>query len=345
MVKKLNYCLLVGFGISMLIFSAASAQLAYSPFTDGSVAYVALTGSEINFARGNPAVLATGKSGMRFVYSLETNQDHFDSHTQNFGVRIAIGSRLTVGVGRWYRTATTGALISQFYSDSPLRWTGFSYRQNWTAGIGFDISENFTIGVSVQTEEYTAATDNHQFDLKQDCWTADIGLNYSFSRVNLGIVLRNAFQRLNMDESWLQMPWTLENNSHFSWSPKDIPGIAFEPKMNVEVGASWNAISFLDLLGDISSRTEYALGFRMHPLSWISLTSGIGERYDLIYNESPVQYAAVGLQFRYSMLSGAVSWIAPLHSGEQRIIDTKYGTFEQQQSTNHQLLFGVSIAY
>lgn len=345
MVKKLHYYFLVGFGISLLVFSAASAQLAYSPFTDGTVAYVALTGSEINFARGNPAVLASGKSGMRFVYSLETNQDHFDSHIQNFGVRMAIGPRLTLGVGRWYRTATTGALISQFYSDSPLRWTGFSYRQNWTAGIGFDISENFAIGVSVQTEEYTASPDNHLFDVKQDCWTGDIGLNYSFSRVNLGIVFRNAFQRLSVDESRMQRPRTLENGSQFSWDPAHIPGIAFEPRENVEIGALWEVTSFLDLLGDISSRKEYALGFRMHPLSWLSLTSGIGERYDLIYNESPVQYAAVGLQFRYRMLSGAVSWIAPLRSGEQRIIDTKYGIFEQQQSTNHQLLFGVSIAY
>jgi hypothetical protein len=344
MFNRHYYRLLLGIGIVLLICSAASAQLAYSSFTDGTVAYVALTGSEINFARGNPAALAENSNHARFIYSLETNQDHFDSHIQNFGLRLALGSRLTIGVGRWYRTATTGALISRFSNDDPLRWTGFGYRQNWTAGFGFQISPNLAFGVSVRNEEYSASPSDPQLEVTADYWTSDIGLTYSVSRFNLGIVVRNALGDHASDASALQITRTLDSRL-FNWNPTDIPGIAFEPERSVEVGASWKVISFLDLLGDITSRAEYALGLRVHPIAAISLTSGIGARYDRIYNEAPVQYAAVGLQFRHQMLTGAVTWIAPLRSGEQRIIDTQYGTFEQQQMTNHQLLFGVVIAY
>jgi hypothetical protein len=345
MFNRHHYHLLFGIGVLLLIYSAASAQLAYSPFTEGTVAYVALTGSEINFARGNPAALAENSNHSRFIYSLETNQDHFDSHIQNFGLRLALGSRLTIGVGRWYRTATTGALISCFSNDDPLRWTGFGYRQNWTAGFGVQISQNLAFGVSVRNEEYSASPTDPQLEVSEDYWTSDIGLSYSVSRFNLGIVVRNVQQDHALDASALQIARTLEDGNLFSWNPTDIPGIAFEPERSVEVGASWNVISFLDLIGDITSRAEYALGMRVHPIAAISLTSGIGARYDRIYNEAPVQYAAVGLQFRHQMLTGAVTWIAPLQSGEERIIDTRYGTFEQQQMTNHQLLFGLAIAY
>ena len=108
---KLNYPLVIlGTGILMLACSTLFAQLAYSPFTEGAVAYVALTGSEINFARGNPASLAHSPNMKKVIYSIETNQDHFDSHIQNFGLKVAVNSRLTIGVGGWCHIATTGAM-------------------------------------------------------------------------------------------------------------------------------------------------------------------------------------------------------------------------------------------
>lgn len=190
------FCRLI-FSVFVAIFSGnpAVAQLAYSPFTEGSVAYIALTGPEINFARGNPAALAARRSHTRFVYSMENNHNNFDSPFRGFGLQVAVNSYLTLGIGRWERTATTGAVASRFFSKDPLRWVGFGYRQDWSAGLGLRLNRLFTFGASMRKEQYTASpTFARALEIAADYWTADFGANFSSRWLNLGMVWRNAYQ-------------------------------------------------------------------------------------------------------------------------------------------------------
>ncbi|MDZ7260633.1 MAG: hypothetical protein ONB05_00735 [candidate division KSB1 bacterium] len=327
----------------------ALAQLAYSPFTDASVAYTALTGAEVNFARGNPATLAFMRSSTRISWTLENNQDQIDSPIQCFAVQLAITSRLTLGVGHWQRTATTGAVASRSVRDDPfwqhpLRWLGFGYRQRWCAGLGLRISRQVAFGISMHTEEYSASpTDHPELATSQQYQTFDFGLSHSGGRLNWGIIFRNFLWERTTEYSALQVSRTLDDGSVFTWNPTAFTSIAFEPKRVVEAGVHWVTNSRLQVLADFSSRREYAIGLRGRVLPGFLLTAGRGKRYDRIYDAFAVHYRALGAQFHQGRLALAVTWIIPIRSAQNRIVTTDYGDFDLMQMTNHQLLMGMAF--
>lgn len=140
-----------------LTASLAFGQLAYSPFTDGTVAYVALTGPGVNFARGNPAAL-TEMQSRRISLSMESNLEKVDAPFKGFGLQVQATSRLALAVGRWERTATTGAFAHRASGEEhPLRFVNFGYRQNWNFGVGLRLTRNFSLGASLREEEYSTS--------------------------------------------------------------------------------------------------------------------------------------------------------------------------------------------
>lgn len=342
----------IAFGLfaALLIQQTAHAQLAYSPFTEASVAYIALNGPGANFARANPAVLVTPDQPRGFQYYLENNLDHFDSPLQNFSLHLAVTSRLSLGVGRWRNTANTGAYASGPYFASsfvhPLARIDFGYQQDLTVGAAFQINRHLAIGLSMREEEYTTSPlIRRDLLAKTQYRTFDFGLRHTSRRFNSGIVYRNFSRRQFSKTPLPPAKQTLADGSEFTWDPLAFySDIALEPKSAVEAGAQWMLHSRLQVLGDISSRREYALGLRLKVFPWLSLTGGRGERYDRIYKERTAKYISLGSQLHYNQFNAAVTWIAPIRRADYRFIETAMGKFGIYQLTNHHLLMGIGFS-
>jgi len=333
----------------LLFHHVATAQLAYSPFTEASVAYVALSGPTVNFARGNPAALAWMHKHARFSYNLENNQNHLDSPIQNFALRMAVTPRLTLAVGQWQWTATTGAVAGRSFVDDPLwqhplRWIGFGYRQKMSAGLGFQITPHLALGIATRQEEYSATpTFKSSLGITREYRTLDFGISLASHWFNGGIVFRN-FRWFHLSGDMPpQITGPLNDGSSFTWNPAAFTGIAFAPQSAVEAGVQGVVNSHLQILGDLSSRKEYALGLKLQILPMFSLSAGQGERFDRIYKEVAMRYAALGAQLQLERFALAVTWIAPRRAGHYRFVETADGQFEVRQQTNHQLLMGMAF--
>ncbi len=328
-----------------LAASLASAQLAYSPFTDGTVAYVALTGPGLNFARGNPAALADLQN-KRINLSVESNLEKADAPFKGFSLQMKVSSRLALAVGRWERTATTGTLAHRSPWDShPLRFVNFGYRQNWSFGAGLLLTRNLSVGASLRQEEYsTSALYSFGYVAKKDYEVFDFGAQYTSRRFNLGVIYRGWRNDASDDGSGFQVTHPLPDGSTLTWKPVDFPHLQFAPQEAWEAGFLLQAHERVQVLGDLSSREEFALGVRMHVLAGLTLTAGRGERYDRIYNVDRVRYNALGAQYSFAPFNFAVAWIIPQERARNHHPELEYGKFDFMALTNHQLQMGVNFA-
>ncbi len=336
----------LSFIAALLMGNGAFAQLAYSPFTDGAVAYVALTGPGVSFARGNPASLAWLQN-QKVSFSVESNLDQLDAPFKGFNLQVAAASRLVLGVGRWERTATTGMMARRaraFIDPHPLSVVSFGYRQNWSYGLGLRLTRNFALGAAMREEEYSTSS---FYDLslvaKKEYQVFDFGVNYTSDRLNLGVVYRGWRSGRNDDASNFHVSYRLQDGSTFTWKPVAFPQLQFAPEEAWEGGFLLQAHSRVQVLGEANSREEYAVGVRGHIIAGLALTGGRGERYDRIYNASTVRYNALGALYQHESFAVAFTWIIPRQSARNHNLDIEYGRFDFRPFTNHQVLLGVNV--
>lgn len=328
-----------------LTASLAFGQLAYSPFTDGTVAYVALTGPGVNFARGNPAALTEMKN-RRISLSTEHNLQIVNALLKSFSLQVQATSRLALAVSRWERTATTGAFAHRWPWDAhPLRFIDFGYNQNWSIGAGLRLTRNFSLGAAWRDEEYSATSlYSYRHVAKKGYEVFDFGALYVSQRFNLGVVYRGWRSDPSDDASDFEVTHPLPDGSTLTWKPVGFPHLQFAPREAWEAGLMVQAHERVQVLGDVSSREEFALGVRLHVLQGLALTAGRGERDDRIYNVDRVRYNALGAQYHFQRFAFAVAWIIPQERARNHHFELEYGRFEFRPLTNHQLQMGVNVS-
>lgn len=344
--------ILVGFGISLLCHNLAQAQLAYSAFTDAAVAYVAVSGPGINFARGNPAALSHAwmPNHAHLGFNLESNQDKLGSPFNGFSLQAALTSRLALGVGRWPRTATTGAHVSGSSpeyppQEYPLQFIGFGYRQQWSAGMSFRLNSDLSLGLAMRQEEYSALP-MHAPNLTaaNDYLTFDFGIGSFGNRLNWGVIFRNFYRTRTGSENLQQVSGQLDTGESFAWQPGSFSGITLEPKSAVEAGINLAVSTKVRLLGDVTSRQEYALGVKWQVHPNVLLSTGEGRRFDRIYDRA-LRYRALGAQYHDKNIALALTWIMPDEKGGNHPVRNSNAVFSVMQITNHQWLMGLAWSY
>lgn len=353
-IRNYQSVLMALFVLVLLSCRAAHAQYTYSAFAEGSVAYVALSGLGINFAAANPATLNDIANGNRFAYILEATDGNIDETFENdlpdFALQMAIMQRLSIALAQSERALFSEASAFRAGGDDPfgqhpLRFLAFVYQQNWSVGVGYRFNSGVGMGVSMRHESYavfpwTLAA----FPAGQNFRTFDLGFRKSDKRLNWGVVLRNFLKDRTTTPYSEPITLVTGDGSRILWHPTQFPGISFEPKFAVEAGIHWVVSSHWQLLGDVSSRKEYALGLRWRVFSKFFFTAGSGKRFDRIYTDEAVKYGALGAQFQDQRFAVAVTWIIPARSGRNRIVQTSYGNYDLRQLTNHQLLIGVAFS-
>jgi len=328
---------------ALLIFSPiVSGQFANSAFSDAAVAYVATTGNDFNFARGNPAGVFS-PANSRLTLAFETNPDHFDSPTQQFTLSYQINPLLRLSVGRWHPTATSGMTASRLglNDPDPLEELSFTYRQDWCAGLGYRMHPNLFWGLSVRQEFYSARTKFATgWEDESEFLACDLGGYFRMQHFSFGLVLRNLLNhQLDAGSS------TLPNGVSGAWYAATFSGVHFQPERALEAGIGWQPISLAQMLVDVTSLGEYALGMITQPFDWLSVRGGIGRRYDRIDAENPVDYGAVGMQCRIQSITLGASFIAPFDAGRQQKVTTSEMSYLVDQYTNHQILIGIGFTH
>lgn len=327
----------------LFIFSpVVSGQFANSAFSDAAVAYVAATGNELNFARGNPAGVFS-PANSRLTLAFETNLNHFDSPTQSFALSFQINPVLRLSVGRWYPTATTGMDASGpgWYNRNVLSGLSFTYRQDWCAGLGYQMRPNLFWGLSVRQEFYSATSNFVSgWEEESEFLAGDLGGYFRLRYFSFGLVLRNLLNhQLDAGSS------TLPNGVSGAWYASTFSGVHFQPERTLEAGIGWQPISRAQVLVDVTSLGEYALGMITQPFDWLSVRGGIGQRYDRIDAENAVDYGAVGMQCRIRSITLGASFIAPFDAGRQQRVKTPEMQYIVEQATNHQILVGIGFTH
>lgn len=335
---------------TLLLSGAVHAQFAYSPFTDGSAAYLTLTGPGINFARGNPAALAFALGNNRAGFSLEGSQPQFDFPlvSYGYGLQLALTSRLTLAVGQWDGTATTDATanVSHIDEPSPLRHVAFNYRQKWSAGLSYRAAEDLAVGIAMRHEAYSFIPwPSRELGGVLDYRTFDLGLHRSGNRITYGVVLRNFVRETRAGRTLQEITRKTNRGVVVTWNPADFAGIRFEPNSSVEAGIGWLVHARMRVLADVSSEKEYALGTRINPFAKLALTAGWGSRDDRIYESSAVRYGALGAEFEHRNIALAAAWIVPSQNGRNHPVGTSAGPYDVDQQTNHQLLLGFAVSF
>lgn len=354
--KLIHRCGLI---FSVLIFvlpQTLTAQFVHSAFTEASVAYVGLSGLGMNFASANPAILSTLPDNHRFALTLEADHNNietsFKDDLQDFSLQFAITSRLTIAIAQSERTFPTQANAFRGSRDDPflrhpLRFLVFGYQQDWSAGIGVQLKTDLSLGLAVRHENYTVVPPYlGPVTFGQSFRTFDLGLRRSAQRLNAGLVFRNFIK--NRTTKPFTQPLRFVNitdpTQSFDWDPMQFKGVAFEPKLALEGGVHWMATSHWQLLGDISSRGEYALGLRWRVFSKFFITTGNGKRFDRIYSDAAVTYTALGGQFQKDKFALGLTWIIPRRSGRNQIVLMPYGTYNLNQITNNRLLIAGALS-
>jgi hypothetical protein len=117
-----------------------------------------------------------------------------------------------------------------------------------------------------------------------------------------------------------------------------------EPEFSLEGGVHWLLSSHWQVLADVTSRKEYALGLRWRVFSQFFITTGTGKRFDRIYESAAATYSTLGGQFLHDKFSLCLTWIIPTKSGRITLVQLPYGSYQLQKVTNHRLLIGAALS-
>lgn len=357
MSTKLIHC--CGIIVLVLVFvlpQTATAQFVHSAFTEASVARLGLSGLGMNFALANPAILSNLPDNQRFILTLEVDHNNietaFKDDLPDLSLQIVITSRITVALAQSKRAVPSQANANRGSRDDPsrqhpLRFLVFGHQQDWSAGIGVQLQTDLSLGLAVRHENYTVVPPFlGPVTFGQSFRTFDLGLRRSDRRLNAGLVLRNFVKNRTskpITES-LRFVNLSDPAQSFDWNPLQFNNVAFEPQFAVEGGAHWMAGSHWQLLGDVSSRGEYALGLRWRVFSKFFVTAGNGKRFDRIYADAAVTYTALGGQFQNNKFALGLAWIIPRRAGRNQIVSMPYGIYNLEQSTNNRLLISGALS-
>ncbi len=342
--------------ITFILPQPAQAQLASSAFAEASVAYIGLTGLGMDFVSANPAILSDLPHNHRFACTLEATHNNlrtsFKDNLPDFVLQLAITSRLTIALAQSERAPASEAHANRGSRDDPflrhpLNFLVFVYQQDWSAGIGLQLKSNLSVGIAMRHENYSVVPANlGPFSLGQSFRAFDLGIRSSSKKFNLGLVFRNLFR--NRTTRPFSQPLEFVNlndpSQSFAWYPMQFNGVAFEPKFAFEGGVHWIVSSHWQLLGDVSSRKEYALGLRWRVLSRLFITTGTGKRFDRIYSDEAATYTSLGGQFQKEKFALGLTWIISTRSGRNQIVSMPYGTFDLRQITNKRLLIAGALS-
>jgi hypothetical protein len=229
----------------------------------------------------------------------------------------------------------------------PLRFLSFGYQQDWSAGIGVQLKANLSAGITIRHENYTVLPAYlGPFPFAQSFRVFDFGLRKSGRKLNFGLVLRNFYS--NRTTETFTQPIRFINLSDptqsFDWYPHQFNGVVLKPKFNLESGVHWLVSTHWQLLGDLSSRMEYALGLRWRVFSKLFITAGNGKRFDRIYSDAAVTYTALGGQFQKDKFALGLTWIIPRRNGRNQVVFMPYGTYNLDQITKHSLLIAGALS-
>jgi len=350
-------CLLISLAVIAFIPpQIVQAQLASSAFTEASVAYIGLTGLGVDFVSANPAILSDLSHNHRFACTLEAThnnlQTSFKDKLPDFVLQLAITPRLTIALAQSERAPGSEAQANRNSRDDPffrhpLHFLVFAYQQDWSAGIGLQLKSNLRAGVAMRHENYLVVPANlGPFSLGQSIQAFDFGIRRSSKKFNLGLVFRNLFR--NRTTKPFSQPLKFVNlndpSQSFAWYPMQFNGVAFAPKFALEGGVHWVASSHWHLLGDVSSRKEYALGLRWRVFSRLFITTGTGKRFDRIYSDEAATYTSLGGQFQKEKFALGLTWIISTRSGRNQIVSMPYGMFNLRQITNNRLLIAGALS-
>jgi hypothetical protein len=334
----------------------SQAQFTYSAFTEASVAYIGLSGLGMNFASANPAILSTLPDNQRFALTLEANHNNiettFKDNLPDFAFQLAITSRLVIALAQSERARPTEADARRASGNDPFRshpliFLNFSYQYDWSAGLGLQLKPDLNLGIAMRHENYAVIPANFiPLPFRQSFRTFDFGIRRSTQRLNAGLVLRN-FIKNRTTELYLEplkFVNAIDPDDFFVWNPTQFNGIAFEPKFALEGGVHWTAGSHWQLLGDVSSRKEYALGLRWRMFSKLFITTGTGRRFDRVYSDAAVPYTSLGAQFQKDKFALGLTWIIANRSGRNIVVTMPYGIYDLQQITNNRLLIAGALS-
>lgn len=354
--KLIQRCGIIIFVLVFVLPQIATAQFVQSAFTEASVARLGLSGLGMNFASANPAILSNLPVNQRFILTLEADHNNFETTFKDdlpdLSIQVAITSRLIFALAQSKRAVPSQANANRGHRDDPflqhpLRFLVFGHQQDWSAGIGVQLQADLCLGLAVRHENYTVVPPAlGPVAFGQSFRTFDLGLRKSVPRLNAGLVLRNLIK--NRTTKPFTQPLRFVNltdpTQSFDWNPLQFNGVAFEPKFALEGGVLWTAGSHWELLGDMSSRGEYALGLRWRVFSKFSVTSGNGRRFDRVYSDATVTYTALGGQFQNDKFALGLTWIIPRRAGRNQIVSMPYGTYDLTQVTNNRLLIAGSFS-
>jgi hypothetical protein len=298
-------------------------------------------------------MLSDLSDGKRFAYILEATDRNirvtFKDELPDFALQLAITSRLTIAFTQSKRAVSSEAHAHRASRDDPLfrhhlRSLIFSYQQDWSAGIGFHLKSSFSVGMSIRHENYVVFPVYLGFSTDQSFRTFDLGLRKSSKRFNLGLVFRNLLRNRTTEPFSQPIFIVMSPDSIIAWHPTQFPAVAFKPKFALEGGIHWLVSSHWQLLGDVSSQKEYALGLRWRVFSKFFITTGTGKRFDRIYVNEAATYTSLGGQFQHTKFALGLTWIIPTRSGRNRIVSMPYGNYNLSQITNHRLLIAAALS-
>ncbi|MDQ7053381.1 MAG: hypothetical protein Q9P14_10970 [candidate division KSB1 bacterium] len=190
-----------------------------------------------------------------------------------------------------------------------LSW-GFS--QSWAAGVQYHFSPDLRLGLSFRNVRYGGGaflidyeqTRLHFAAAPQKYIVLDFGAQYDWNRWHFGLVLRNLVQK-----SLYQSSTYLTYNGQRLTDMSRYPGIQLEPGFKAELGVRW-AIwpeHGTQLLMDVTSLSEMALGAQQRLLGKAVLSAGVASRYDPIDLSNKVNYWSAGLEYHLKGITfGAV---------------------------------------
>lgn len=326
---------------------ASHAQLAYSTFTEGSVAYAALSGLGMDFSAANPAVLCGLPPGKRVAYVVDAiNDDAFLNEFPNSSLQLALASRLTIAFAQTKQQVDTFAGASRRGPAHPLRDLFFGYQQDWAVGAGFQIKPALHAGLVMRHEGYLVVPHSlGPYSFWQQFRSFDMGFRKTGTRFNFGLVLRNLVKdRASKPYNQPVRIRIAGTDSIIVWNPVSFPGIAFEPAFKLEGGLHWLISSHWQLLADWTSRKEYAYGLRWRVFSALFITTGTGKRFDRIYDDEAVTYTTLGSQFQHKSFALGLTWIIPTRQGRTRFVSSPHGSYEIRQNPHHRLLIGLALS-
>ncbi len=333
------------------LFAQGLTATSYAP----TGAYVASSVPVANFGIGNPAALLDRMPSNQYAMSVLVpffNVKSMINNLPEFIGQFRISRKFLFLLANSQRISATSIHASRLpVPGSPNKYDlSWGFSQSWAAGAQYHFSPDLRLGLSFRNVRYGAGAfliDYEQTRLysaaaPQKYLVLDLGAQYDWNRWHFGLVLRNLAQK-----SLYRSSTYLTYNGQRLTNMSRYPGIQLEPRFKAELGVRW-AIwpeHGTQLMMDVTSLGELALGAQQRLLGKAVLSAGVASRYDPIDLSSKVNYWSAGLKYRLKGITFGAIYGRPF-GAEARVfyVQNDNGAFKMKKFYPANFLITITLS-